>query len=364
MTATSIRAAVCREFAAPLQIETLYLAPPAAHEVQVKLFASSICHSDIIFLDGGWGGQLPAVFGHEGAGVVVAAGADSGIAVGSRVIVTLMRSCGRCLPCQRQAPALCEAEFDANGRLTDAAGQSVAVGLYTAAFAEQVVVAASQVAVVEQALPYDQACLLACGVLTGFGAVTTTAEVPAGASVAVVGCGGVGINCLQAAVLAGATALTAVDLSDNKLALARQFGAEHGLNAGEPDIARRVNEITAGRGFDYVFMAAGSIRAVEQAAQWVGKMGTLVLVGMPPAGELARLDVLDMASRQQRVLGCKMGGARLEKAIPALLRLYREGRLNLQGLIAARYPLDDINLALTAARVGESLRQVIIFPEQ
>lgn len=362
MSGTPIRAAVCRAFGAPLEIETLYLAPPAENEVQVQLSASSICHSDIIYMDGGWGGQPPMVFGHEGAGVVTAAGAASGVAVGSRVIVTLLASCRQCELCQCGAPALCEQPPDSLGRLRDAAGEEVAVGMKTGAFAEQVVVDASQVAPIGNHLPFEQACLLGCGVITGWGAVHNAVQLHAGAATAVLGCGGVGINCLQAAALAGASPLVAIDVSEEKLRLTTQFGATHTLSARDADLPAKVHALTGKSGFDFVFMAAGNARAIEQAAQLLGKTGTLVLVGMPASDDLATLNMLTVADQQQKLIGTKMGGAVLSRDIPRLLRLHAEGRLNLQGLIAGRYALDEINAAITAARSGDALRQVVVFP--
>ena len=361
---TPIRAAVCREFGAPLQLETLHLAPPGARDVQVRLHASSVCHSDITYMDGGWGGDLPTVFGHEGAGVVTAAGAESGVAVGTRVIVTLLYSCRRCELCQCGAPALCEQPPDANKRLRDAAGEVVAVGLKTGAFAEQVVVDASQVAPIGGDLPFEQACLLGCGVITGWGAVHNAAQLPAGAATAVLGCGGVGVNCLQAAALAGASPLVAIDLSEEKLRLTKQFGATHTLSARDEDLPAKVQAITGKSGFDFVFMAAGSARAIEQAAALLGKQGTLVLVGMPASGDFATMDMLTVANVSQHIIGTKMGGAVLGRDIPRLLRLHAQGRLNLDGLIAKRYALEEINDAIAAARSGDALRQVLVFPPE
>ncbi|MDM5146825.1 zinc-binding dehydrogenase [Candidatus Persebacteraceae bacterium Df01] len=361
MSKITIQAAVCRQFGSPLSIETLTLAPPTAREVRVNLAACAICHSDIIYADGGWGGTPPIVFGHEAAGTVVEAGADSGIAVGTRVVVTLLRSCGGCIPCQHGAPTLCEDNFDPLTRLYDINGKPVAIGLKTGAFAEQVVVDSSQVATIHNTLPFTEACLLACGVLTGWGAVVNTANVPPGASVAVVGCGGVGVNCLQAASIAGASPLVAIDLSAEKLKSAEQFGTTHTILANADDYGEQAQHITGGRGFDYVFMTAGSAKAAEQAASLLATMGTLVLTGMPPDGDLARINIADVAQGQRRFLGSKMGNSHLRTDIPKFLRLHSEGRLKLKELIASYYPLVDINRAMDASRRGDALRNIILF---
>ena len=181
-------------------------------------------------------------------------------------MATLLRSCGSCWACEQGAPSQCESEFAKPPHLHDAAGLPVAAGLKTGAFAEQIIVDKSQVVAIPAALPFEEASLLACGVLTGWGAVVNTAAVPVGASVAVVGCGGVGLNCLQAAAQAGATPLVAVDVSEEKLKLAPQFGASHVVAAGDDAVANAL-ALTGGRGFDYVFMAAGSARAVEFSLQ-------------------------------------------------------------------------------------------------
>ena len=359
----AIQAAVCREFGAPLSVETLRLSPPRARQVRVKLSACAICHSDIIYMDGGWGGTPPVVFGHEAAGVVVEAGAEAGESLqpGARVIATLLRSCGGCAFCEDGFPSQCEGEFDDSPRLHDASGAPVAVGLKTAAFAEQIVADVSQVALVPDSLPFEQASLLACGVLTGWGAVANTAQVASGESVAVVGCGGVGLNCLQAAAAAGAFPIVACDISDSKLALARAFGATDAVSFAAEDAARRARTIAGGRGFDYVFMAAGSARAAEQAALLVAKTGALVLAGMPPDGDLVKLNATTIANNHQRVLGSKMGGAKLRTDMPRLLRMHDAGKLKLAELIGGRYPLRDINAAVADARKGGAARNVILF---
>lgn len=355
----SIKAAVCREFGKPLVIETLSLAPPTEQQVRVKLSVCAICHSDIIYLDGGWGGTPPIVYGHEAAGIVEEAGAKSAVKPGDRVIVTLLRSCGGCAACERGYPSQCEGDFGDRPHLFDRNGAAVAVGSKTGGFAEQVVVDSSQVAVVPENLPADQASLLACGVITGWGAVVNTAEVPVGATVAVIGCGGVGLNCLQAAAQSGASPLVAIDLAEEKLALAGQFGATHAFFAG--DMPQKALELTDGRGFDYVFMAAGSARAVEQAAQLVAKTGALILVGMPRSDDYASLNALTIAHKHQRILGSKMGGARLRVDIPKLIRLYEEGRLELKALLGDHYPLEKINDAIADSRRGGARRNIIVF---
>ncbi len=365
-----IRAAVCRAFGEPLSIETLRLAPPGGSEIRVRVRASSICHSDITYMDGGWGGEdaLPAVFGHELAGVVTGVGPavrPGGIDAGDRVLVSLLRSCGHCEYCEAGSPAQCMAEYavDSAPRLSDEQGRPVRAGLRVGGFAEGVVVDVSQVVKLPAHVADDVACLLSCGVLTGFGAAINTARVQVGDAVAVVGCGGVGLNCVQGAALAGALPLVAIDVADDKLERARAFGATDTIIAKGEDAAERARALTEGRGFDVVMTAVGDARAIEQALPLLAPNGALVVVGMPPYDQRVSLNATDLAHFGQRILGCKMGDARLRVDAPKLFRLYRSGRLRLDELVASRRPLDEINEALALARRSHDLRHVIVFPE-
>ena len=361
MNTTLIKAAVCRRFGAPLQIEQLHLPAPSATQVQVQVNACAICHSDIMYLNGAWGGTPPLVLGHEIAGRVTIAGAESGFEVGTRVLVTLMRSCGSCITCRQRAPALCENTAAlATPPLHDAQGNAVYAGLNVGGFAEQITVAASQVAALPDFVSDAEAALLACGVLTGWGAVKNTAALPAGMNVAVVGCGGVGLNCLQAAANTGADVLCAIDLHESKLQLAQQFGANHTLDPTAADAADTALRISNGRGFDYVFMAAGGAKVVEYAAGLLAPLGTLVLAGMQANEDIPQLNTTAIAHYQQRVLGSKMGGANLADDIPQLLHCYQEGRLKLKELIGESYALENINQALTVASSGSALKSIIL----
>ncbi len=359
-----MQAAVCRAFKAPLSVEEVRLAPPGPGEVQVRIAACAICHSDLIYLDGGWGGALPAVFGHEAAGVVAEVGAGvSRFAPGDHVVVTLLRACGHCWACAGGEPQLCATKLplDLRSPLQAADGGSIRQGLRTGAFAEQVLVDASQIVRIPKTLPLASACLLACGVITGVGAVLNVAGVRPGSSVVTIGAGGVGLNCIQGAAIAGAEPNIAIDLATPKLALARQFGATHDLDAAQPDLLAAILDLTGGRGADYVFVAAGSPAAIEQGVALLRPGGTLVVVGMTPEGVKVRLEALDLADRALRILGSKMGGARLEIDIPKLAGWYQAGRLKLDQLISGRYPLAEINAALASARAGSALRNVITF---
>lgn len=360
-----MKAAVCRTFGQPLIIEEVSLKDPAPGEVQVSLRACAICHSDLFYLDGHWGGELPAVFGHEAAGVVSAVGDGvTNCTPGDHVVVTLIRACGTCHYCERGQPPLCESEFhlDAETPLSDASGDPLGQGLRTGAFAEEVVVDASQLCVIDKSIPLDSASLLACGVITGYGAVTQTAAIEAGCHVAIIGCGGVGLNSVQAAAHAGAHSVIAIDLEPGKLQAAKTFGATHGITADSSDLVDQVQALTGGRGVDYAFVTVGARSAIEQSIALLARGGAAVIVGMPAAGVMAEYDPGSLAGYGQRLLGSKMGSAKVNRDIPALAELYLAGALKLDELISGRYALADINSAIDSVKSGKALRNVIVFP--
>ena len=359
-----MRAAVCRAFKQPLTIEQVDLAGPRAGEVRVRIAACAICHSDLLAMDGAWGGDLPAVYGHEAAGVVEEVGpAVARLGPGDHVVVTLLRSCGHCYLCTGGESQHCETKLplDLRSPLAARDGSTIRQGLRTGAFAEQVVVDASQVATIPREVPLDSACLLACGVITGVGAVLNTATVRPGSHLATIGTGGVGLNCVQGAALSGARVNIAIDVSQPKLAAARTFGASHTIDPREEDAQDAVRALTAGRGADYVFIAAGSAAAIEQGVTLVRRGGTLVVVGMPADGVKISLEAVDIAAQGVRILGSKMGSARPCVDVPLLADWYLQGRLKLDQLISGRYTLEQINDALESARSGAALRNVITF---
>lgn len=359
-----MNAAVCRAFGKPLVIEQIDIASPQAGDVKVRVKACGICHSDISYAEGAWGGALPAVYGHEAAGIVEELGPGvDGLKVGDHVIVTLIRSCGHCFFCAQGQPVYCETTFrlDRETPLHARDGTPITQAMRTGAFAEQILVHGSQAVVIPDDVPFESASLLACGVITGVGAVVNTAAVESGSSVVVIGTSGVGLNVVQGARLAGAQPIIAVDVSNDKLAAARAFGATHTINSKEEDAGKRVAELTAGRRADYVFVAVGVRAAIEQGFTLMRRLGTTVIVGMPATGVTATIDPVRVANDGQRILGSKMGSARMQIDLPALLARYREGRLKLDELVTARYPLERVNEAMLSAARGEALRNVIVF---
>lgn len=347
-----------------MRIEDVELAPPETGEIRVRMKACGICQSDIHSIDGAWGGKLPAIYGHEAAGIVDEVGpCVDGFQVGQHVIVTLIRACHKCFFCTIGQPALCETIFhlDLKTPIEGGNGEPITQGLRTGAFAEAVVVNASQAVVIPNDVPFEPASLVACAVITGYGAVVNTADVEAGSTVVVIGTGGVGLNAVQGAALSGARLIIAVDIADDKLAAARKFGATHTINSKTEDLEARVVELTGGRRADTILVTVGSGTAVEQAVKLMRRAGTVVLVGMPPSGIISRIDATQVAHDGQRILGSKMGSARTGPDLRTLISLYQQGRLKLDELVTKRYPLAEINEAIASFHRGEALRNVIVF---
>ena len=361
---TTIQAAVCREFGKPLTIETIEIAGPGKGEILVDVKACAICHSDISYAEGAWGGTLPAVYGHEAAGIVAETGPGvSGIEAGDRVVVTLIRSCGHCYYCSQGSQVMCEEVFplDEKSPLATADGTPLVQAMRTGAFAEKIVVHESQAVKVPADMPFEEASLLACGVITGVGAVVNTAKAKPGQAVAVVGCGGVGLNSIQGAAIAGAGTIVAIDLGDEKLEAARRFGATHAINPAKEDAAATIKTLTDGRGVDVVFVTVGAKAAFDRAFDYITKNGAIIVVGMPPSGVLAEYDPGTIAAWNQKILGSKMGETVIATDIPMLVDHYQAGRLKLSELITKRYPLNEINQAIAAVNAGTALRNVIVF---
>ncbi|MBV7332837.1 Zn-dependent alcohol dehydrogenase [Chloroflexi bacterium TSY] len=360
-----MKAAVCRAYDQPLVIEEVELDAPQTGEVKVRVVACAICHSDVHLIRGDWSAELPLVAGHEAAGVVEAVGPGvTGVQVGDHVVMSLLRSCGRCFFCYKGDTHLCEGEFalQSETRLHDKQGDPIHQSIKTAAFAEYAVVDQSQLVPIPKEISLDSASLLACGVITGLGAVVNTAKVGTGESVAVVGIGGVGLNAIQGAVLSGAQPIIALDLLENKLQAARDFGATHTINsAEEAEPAAAVQALTGGRGVDYAFVTVGSPQAVAQAITLIRRGGSLVLVGIPDDKATHSLLLAQTVWKEQRVLSSSMGSTRLSVQVPQLVELYQHGRLKLDELISRRYPLEEINEAIDSMERGEALRNVIVF---
>ncbi len=285
------------------------------------------------------------------------AGVDA-VKAGDHVVVTLVRDCGRCFYCTRGEPTQCEGSFsiDTRGALTTARGGRLVQGLRVGGFAEELTVHASQVVRVPDSIPLTSACLLSCAVATGVGAVRNTARVPSGASVAVVGAGGVGINSIQGAALAGADPIIAIDVSPSRLKTARRFGATHTFT---PERAAGVKRLTR-RGADYTIVTSGNPAAVRLALGLSRRAGTVVIVGMTASDETVAVNPGDVADAATKILGCKLGTIRPPVDIPELVKLYEAGRLKVDELVTATFALEQINDAIATTRRGEGLRTVVV----
>jgi S-(hydroxymethyl)glutathione dehydrogenase / alcohol dehydrogenase len=359
-----MKAAVCYEFGKPLVVEDVELAPTGAGQVRVRVAATAICHSDIHDIKGEMPGKLPFVGGHESAGRVEEVGAGvTSVKPGDSVVVSLLASCGECYYCSSGLPHLCGIKFAPPSRvlLRNAKGQALDQKIGVAGFAEHVLVGESQVVKVPADMPLDRAALLACGVITGFGGVVNRAQVRPFQSVAVMGAGGVGVNAIQGAAFVGAYPIIAMDMLDNKMKQAMDFGATHMVNAGRKDAVDAVKALTGGRGLDFVFVTVGNIAAIRQGLAMTASRGTVVVIGLPPAGEQLCFSPLEIIPTEKNLIGGFMGAADLKTDIPRLVMLYKAGRLKLDELISGRYPLERINEAIRSTEKGDALRNVIVF---
>lgn len=359
----TVKAAVCHAFGAPLVIEDIRLAGPETREVEVTIDAVAICHSDISFAEGAWGGHLPAVYGHEAAGRVTATGAGvDGFAAGDAVVVTLIRACGHCPNCASGRPTICETPNDGTkGPIKTAEGDPLLQAMECGAFAEKVVVDQSQIVKIPADMPKDAASLLSCGVITGVGAAVNAGALRAGQDVVVIGAGGVGLNAIQGALIAGARRIVAVDLTEEKLEIAKEFGATDGVLASGPKPWKAAKRALGGRGADLVMITVGATIAYDQAPRYLGWGGKAIMIGMPHAGAMAQYEPMSASFQGHALIGSKMGDAVIQRDIPWMVDLYQQGRLKLDELISGRWRLDQINEAIADTKTGSAKRNVILF---
>jgi len=358
----TIKAAVCHSFGAPLVIEDVELRAPERGEIEVDLDAVAICHSDISYAEGGWGGSLPAVYGHEAAGHISAIGEGvTGFAPGDPVVVTLIRSCGSCPSCGSGRPTGCETRYDGDlGPLSTTSGTTLHQAMACGAFAQKVVVDQSQIVKLPKGIDMASACLLACGVITGVGAVVNAAGLRAGQDVVVIGAGGVGLNAIQGARIAGARRIVAVDISEEKLGVAREFGATDGVLA-TGDKPWRAAKAAMGRGADVVLVTVGAAAAYDQAPRYLAGGGKMIMVGMPHTGSPSTYEAVSFAAAGQSMIGSYAGEVVIRRDIPWMVDLYQQGRLKLDELISGRWRLDQINEAIADTKTGAARRNVILF---
>ena len=353
----------------PLVIEEVDLAPPGPGEVLIKVAAAGLCHSDLSVINGDRPRPMPMALGHEAAGVVEELGAGIvDLAVGDHVVVVFVPSCGHCAPCAEGRPALCEPGAAANGagtllsgeRRLSRHGSPLNHHLGCSVFAEYATVSRRSLVKIDRSVPLDEAALFGCAVLTGVGAVVNTAQVRVGASVAVIGLGGVGLAALIGAQAAGARQIVAVDLADDKLDMARTLGATHTVNASQPDAAEQIRSLSAG-GVEFAFEFAGSIRALDLAYRVTRRGGTTVTAGLPPSTAMLPLAAVSLVAEERTLKGSYIGTCVPSRDIPRYLDLYLQGRLPVDRLLTGRLALDDINRGFDLLHEGKAIRQVVVF---
>jgi S-(hydroxymethyl)glutathione dehydrogenase/alcohol dehydrogenase len=361
-----VKAAVHYQPGQGVEIEMLDLDEPRAHEVRVRYVASGVCHSDLHHIQGLVPHPSPVVYGHEGAGIVEAVGPDvSGVQVGDHVLTSYIPSCGRCYYCTIGRPNLCELRDKPRHLLLDGtsrfkkAGQDIYQYLQLGTYAEMATVPDVSVIPIRKDAPLEVVCLVSCGVMTGAGSIFNRAQVKPGSTVVIFGCGGIGLNAIQAAAIVGAWKIVAVDVFDQKLEWAREFGATHTVNASQvDDPVQAVKEICGRDGADYAIEAVGIQKTMEQAFHSTHRGGTAVMIGVPPAG--MRLSIDPSMLLAERVLtGTGFGSARQRVDLAMIVDMFMDGRYKLRELISREVDLEDLNDAYDRLIKGEVKRSVV-----
>ncbi|CAN5583025.1 Zn-dependent alcohol dehydrogenase [soil metagenome] len=348
-------------------VEDVELEAPRAGEVSVRIEHCGVCHSDLHFLDGSLPAAFPAILGHEAGGVVEEVGLGVvGLAEGDKVILTLRPPCGRCYWCVRGELSICPVNASLSGTLADGGsrlthqGRTVLrAGTFLAAFAERAVLPATGAVKVPEDTPLDIAAVLGCAVQTGVGAVLNTAKVPAGATVLVIGLGGIGISIVQGARIAGASRIVGVDPVAERRAQAGRFGVTDVLDPTSTDIAAACLDLTGGTGIDNAFEAVGRAALTEACVAATRPGGTTVMVGVPKIDDTLSIHALSFALSEKKLLGCFLGSSNPHREFPRLLALWQAGRLDLEGMVTARRPLDEVTKAFDDMRSGIGLRTVL-----
>jgi S-(hydroxymethyl)glutathione dehydrogenase / alcohol dehydrogenase len=360
-----VRAAVLRECPGKLEIDDIDIDRPGPREVLVRTAAAGLCHSDLHFMEAKYPCPVPAVLGHESAGIVEAVGDQvDDVRPGDHVITCISVYCGNCEYCLTGRLSLCsnraatQRTADAPPRLSQD-GKPISQFFELSSFAERLLVHEHAVVKIDDAMPLDRAALIGCGVTTGLGAVFNTARVEPGTTVAVIGCGGIGLNCIQGARIAGAGRVIAIDVVASKLALAERFGATDVVDASSADPVSAVNLLTGG-GVHYSFEAIGAKATAEQAFAMLRNGGTATVIGMVPFGQTVEVPGYELLL-EKRLQGSNMGSNRFRVDMPRYVDLYLQGRLLLDELVSRRISLDEVNDGFDAMKTGEVARSVIMF---
>src|SRR5438552_5105581 len=363
-----MKAAILYKANTPLEVVDVEQQGPQAGEARVRVMATGVCHSDWHVINGDGTLPLPMVLGHEAAGIVEEVGPGvSTVRRGDHIIFSFRPQCGRCFYCASGRSILCDGYASPRFVMLDGThrlrrnGQDINQLARLGTFAEHVVCPAEMLVPISTDMPWQQAALIGCAVPTGVGAVTRCAEVEAGASVLVIGCGGVGLNVVQGAKLAGAATIVAADLLDGKLAYAKEFGATHTVNASSANVVDFARSLTGGRGVDYAFDAIGGEQTTLQILDAIRPGGTAVIVGMAAMAVRAPVTPYMMALQEKCLRGTMYGSVRPNLDFPALVELYPQGRLKIDDLVSRTYKLDEINEGFTALRSGQVARGVVVF---
>lgn len=363
------RAVIVRTLGKAVTVEDIDVEPPRHGEVTIRIAACGVCHSDLSATNGTIGYPLPLILGHEGAGVVTDVGAGvSELKPGDPVITSFVSMCGHCAYCQNGKPQLCVQALqalytlpDGTVRTRDARGEPLNVFCGCGVMAQYATVHEDNVIKIPVDLPLDRAALIACGVLTGIGAVTNTARLTPGSVAVVFGCGGVGLNTVQGCALAGARMIVAVDTRAENLALAKHFGATHAIDATAQDqLGKALYKLTGG-GADYAFDCVGLGKITEQAWNVLKRGGTAVTVGIAAADDKIVLNTQRLALSEKTLTGSYYGSARPQHDVPQLIGLYQAGRLKLDELITRRYSIEEAPQAFADLEQGKAGRGVIMF---
>lgn len=360
-----MRAAVVNAPGSGFNVENVDLADPLPHEIVVQVRASGLCHSDLSIAEHGLGFRMPALLGHEVAGDIIEIGADvTSVKVGDRVVVCMVAGCGICRECRAARPYRCQRTTSLEREPSDAprisrGGEALTQFMGVGGFAQHVLVHENLAIPLPEEVSYDVACLLGCGVVTGAGAAINTAGIRPGDTVAVIGCGGVGLNTIQGALLAGASRVIAVDLQPGKLELAKKFGATDVVDAGQCDAVEAVKELTGG-GVDFSFEVIGLQPTAEQAVRMLSVGGTALLIGVQKPGSRLDLDLFgEIVLPQRRIVGVAMGSTNPHRDIPMFADLYLQGRFNLADLVSERITLDEIDRGYELLAGGAVARAVV-----
>ena len=353
-----MKAAVYHGGGAPVAIEDVRVKEPGTGEVRVALKAAGLCHSDVSVLDGTIPYPVPVVLGHEGAGVIESVGPGvTSVKPGDTVILSTLAHCGRCVACEAARPTQCRNAPSPKDSVPFFVGGKPAFQFAnTSAFTELTLVREQSAIPFDPRVPFDRACLIGCGIMTGVGAVLNRARVEPGASMVVFGVGGIGLNCVQGGVLAGASRIIAVDVNPQKLALAKMFGATDVIDSSKANALEQIRDLTRG-GADYTFECVGSLPVIQTALEALAPGGTLVIVGVPKLGSKFEFPVHTIYNNKA-ILGCRYGGARPRKDFAMLADLYLAGRLKIDELVTEHYPLDDFQRALDDLHSGKLARGV------